>query len=244
MPRKVIRGETGMPQAGGDTFLAVSHEMRAPLSAIRTTSDLLRVYCDILSRKRRDELFDVINSATSRLSSIVEDILLVSRLDGARVTVRLEAVDAGEAARAALSRVQSDFERSTFCAVLPAGRITVRADAARIVQVLVNLLSNAAKYSFAGSPIVLRADDHGNRVRFSIENEGPGIHPADRATIFTRFGLAERRDGSSMGVGLYISRRLVQLMEGHMGYESVCGKKTVFWFDLSRATAPRATGPS
>jgi signal transduction histidine kinase len=112
----------------------------------------------------------------------------------------------------------------------------VNADEGRVVQVLTNMLSNAAKYSDEHSVIAVEIKAQGDAVQFAVKNEGPGVPETDREKLFTRFGRIGRDNGdASIGLGLYICSELVSLMGGSIGYESEPNKVTTFWFTLPRA---------
>ena len=111
----------------------------------------------------------------------------------------------------------------------------ISADDGRVVQILTNLLSNAAKYSTPNSVIVLELKPHEDRVTFAVKNEGPGVLPTDREMLFTRFGrLSNTDDSFSTGLGLYISAQLCSAMGGTIGCDSIPGRITTFWFSLPR----------
>jgi signal transduction histidine kinase len=109
----------------------------------------------------------------------------------------------------------------------------VLADEGRIVQIITNLLSNAVKYSFPESPIHVDIRPNHESVTISIVNEGPGIEEEDRNKLFTRFGHLAAGDGST-GLGLYICRELITMMNGSIGFDSEPDKRTNFWFTLPR----------
>ncbi|HLI94477.1 MAG TPA: ATP-binding protein [Candidatus Baltobacteraceae bacterium] len=214
----------------------VSHEVRSPLSAIRGATVLLEAHFDSLSDERRRELLGVLTSSTSRLSAIFEDFLLLSRMDAGKLTLRFEPVDPIAVVEESVARIESQHPSREFRTFYLEPLPPVRADEGRLVQVLTNILSNAAKYSTDGSVIAveIKAVDEG--MRFAVKNEGPGVPESERDKIFTRFGRIGRDSGdASIGLGLYICSELVSLMGGRIGFESVRNKVTTFWFTLPRA---------
>ncbi|MBV8244369.1 MAG: HAMP domain-containing histidine kinase [Candidatus Eremiobacteraeota bacterium] len=217
-------------------FSMVAHEVRSPLAAIRGATSLLETHFDAMKGERRDELMKVLGSSTARLSSIFEDFLLLSRMDAGKLTLRITAVDALQLAEESVARMQSEHPERQFRAVCLSPLPMVRADEGRVVQILTNLLSNAAKYSNPDSVVALEIKPADDRIQFSVKNEGPGISEDDREKLFTRFGRLSKSDDSfSTGLGLYISAQLTQLMGGSIGCESIPGKVTTFWFTLPRA---------
>ncbi|MDQ2873223.1 MAG: ATP-binding protein, partial [Candidatus Eremiobacteraeota bacterium] len=106
-----------------------------------------------------------------------------------------------------------------------------------VVQILVNFLSNAAKYASEGTPIIIDVTVSADSVRFGVKNDGPGFSEEQRKRLFRRFGLLSASDQSSTGLGLYICAELVALMGGTIGCESEPHRITTFWFTLPRAGA-------
>jgi anti-sigma regulatory factor (Ser/Thr protein kinase)/CheY-like chemotaxis protein len=129
-----------------------------------------------------------------------------------------------------------------------AGRLEVRVDAHRFLQVMANLLSNAIKHSPAGETVGISLEPGVQMVRVRVRDRGPGIDPAFRSRMFTKFSQADgsdRRAQGGTGLGLYISRMLVERMGGRIGVESPPGGGTAFTVELPRAdAAPARTMPT
>ncbi|MDE2483533.1 MAG: hypothetical protein KGN02_15255 [bacterium] len=215
-------------------FSMVSHEVRSPLAAIRGATSLLQTHFETLGVERRAELLGVLSNSTSRLSSIFEDVLLLSRMDAGRLALRIEPIATVDVIEESIARTRSEHPDRLFNAAYLEPVPRLYADEGRTVQVLTNLLSNAVKYSFPDTPIHLDLKASEHRVTISVVNEGPGIEEADREKLFTRFGHLSSGERST-GLGLYICRELVTKMNGTIGYESEPGKRTAFWFTLPRA---------
>lgn len=218
-------------------FLAiVSHEVRSPLSAIRGATVLLETHFDSLSDERRKELLGVLTASTGRLSAIFDDFLLLSRMDAGKLTLRFEPVDPIAVAEESVARMESQHPDRDFRTLYLEPLPRVNADEGRVVQVLTNMLSNAAKYSADGSVIAVEIKPADDRVLFAVKNEGPGVPDNERDKLFTRFGRIGHDNGdASIGLGLYICSELVSLMGGRVGFESEPNKVTTFWFTLPRA---------
>lgn len=214
----------------------VSHEVRSPLSAIRGATVLLDAHFDSLSVERRKELLGVLTASTARLSAIFDDFLLLSRMDAGKLTLRFEAVDPIAVAEESVARMESQHPNREFRTLYLEPLPRVHADEGRVVQVLTNMLSNAAKYSTDNSVIVVDIKPGDGHVWFAVRNEGPGVPENERDKLFTRFGRIGRDNGdASIGLGLYICSELVTLMGGTIGFESEPNKVTTFWFTLPRA---------
>ncbi len=217
-------------------FSIVAHEVRSPLAAIRGATVLLDTHFDSLAKERRDELLGVLSASTARLSAIFEDFLLLSRMDAGKLTLRSESVDPISVVEESVARMESQHPDREFRTLYLEPLPRVHADEGRVVQVLTNMLSNAAKYSTSQSVIAVELKAYDDRVAFAVKNEGPGVPEGERHKLFTRFGRLGGDSDSSIGLGLYICSELVALMGGTIGYESDPGKITTFWFALPRAS--------
>lgn len=215
-------------------FSMVSHEVRSPLAAIRGTTGLLQTHFETLGLERRKELLGVLESSTLRLSTIFEDFLLLSRMEAGALTLRIERVAPVRVIEESMARMRSEHPERSFNAAYLDPVPFILADEGRTVQILTNLLSNAVKYSFPDSPIHIDVKPAVNTVTVLVVNEGPGIPERDREKIFTRFGHLSAGDGST-GLGLYICRELIGMMDGKIGFDSEPGKRTTFWFTLPRS---------
>ncbi len=223
-------------RAQSEFFSMVAHEVRSPLAAIRGATQLFDSHFESLTQERRGELLGVLRTSTARLSAIFEDFLLLSRMDAGKLTLRLEHVDPIIVVEESVMRMESEHPDREFRILYLAPLPRVKADEGRVVQVLTNMLSNAAKYSTAGSVIAVEIKAYEDRVTFAVKNEGPGIPESERHKIFSRFGHVGNGSDFSIGLGLYISSSLVSLMGGTIGFESEPNKVTTFWFALPRST--------
>jgi len=215
----------------------VAHEFRSPLAAIRGAALLLATNFDRLSEVRRRELLQTIDASTTRMSTLFDDLLLLSRVDAGSLTLFDQRVDARLILEEAVGRARSEYPSRRFSTQLPNELPYVRGDETRIVQVLCNLLSNAVRYSPENSAITVRIEPVREYLRFSVQNRGPGIPRDERERLFTRFGqIGTHPDGT--GLGLYLSRQLVELMGGQIDFESTPNDVTTFWFSLPLAVKP------
>ena len=222
-------------RAQSDFFSIVAHEGRSPLAGIRGATSLLETHFESIDEQRRNELLNVLASSTARLSAIFEDFLLLSRMEAGKLTLRSESVDPVLVVEESVARMESEHPEREFQSLYLSPVPRVRADEGRVVQVLTNMLSNAAKYSADGTVVAVEIKPYDDRVVFAVKNEGPGVPQSARDKLFTKFGRAAGDSDSSIGLGLYICSELVSLMGGTIGYESEPGKITTFWFALPRA---------
>lgn len=199
---------------------SVSHDLRSPITAIMTASDVLEDAGESLSADERAELHASIRLQIRRLDRSVGNLLDLSRLEaGAALPVReLWTVD-GLIARA-LETVGPENDRIDV--LLPDDSPPISVDAAQIEHALVNLLENALKFSSVTDRVEMRADATSDNVVLRISDHGPGIPPEEQTKVFEPF------HGSGTGLGLAIARGFVQLNQGRIRVESDPGHGTTF----------------
>jgi len=219
----------------------VSHEIRAPLATIRGASALLRTHGDELDPERRREFLDALHDASGGLARMVEDLLLLSKLEAGHFRLRPGPVDLLAVVRDAVRAALAEHPGAPISLTLPPDPMgPVWADAHRLQQILVNLLSNALKYSPARSPVYVEVAPGGHGVRVAVADEGPGIPAHERARLFTRFGRLSNAKADSTGLGLYISKSLAQAMGGDLDCDSEPGAGSTFFLTLQYADAAAA----
>jgi K+-sensing histidine kinase KdpD len=199
---------------------SVSHDLRSPITAIMTASDVLESSGESLSPEERAELHASIRLQIRRLDRSVGNLLDLSRLEaGAALPVReLWTVD-GLIARA-LEAIGPENDRIDV--VLPEDSPPIRVDAAQLEHALVNLLENALKFSSLTDRVEMRAAATGNEVVLRITDHGPGIPEEERGLVFEPF------HGSGTGLGLAIAQGFVELNGGRLWFESEPGRGTTF----------------
>jgi K+-sensing histidine kinase KdpD len=199
---------------------SVSHDLRSPITAIMTASDVLEDAGESLSADERAELHALIRFQIRRLDRAVGNLLDLSRLEaGAALPVReLWTVD-GLIARA-LEAVGPDNDRVEV--LLPEDSRPISVDAAQVEHALVNLLENALKFSSPTDPVEMRAEHRDGEVVLRITDHGPGIPADERGLVFEPF------HGSGTGLGLSIARGFVQLNGGRLWVEPAAGPGTTF----------------
>jgi PAS domain S-box-containing protein len=211
-------------------FIAmVSHDLRTPLTAIRGRAALM---------KRRGEFrvsdLDTILAQTDQLARMVEDLLIASEIQSERLQLRLAEVDLIPIIRLA---AEAEIGGRRPALDIPDGPILLRADGQRLSQVLGNLLSNAAKYSPEGEPVSLKAEQQNGNVRVAVTDRGVGISAELLPRLFDRFyrveEMASRVEGS--GLGLFISREIVEAHGGRIDVQSELGHGSTFSFTLPLA---------
>jgi two-component system phosphate regulon sensor histidine kinase PhoR len=227
-----------------DFVATVSHELRTPLASVYGAAITLRHRFAALDLRRRDQLLQLLAEQANRLSSIIDELLLASRLASRLDSERLIAhdqFDADEVARvvvqAALLHAPAEIqiELST-----PPWVPYATGDRDKVGQVLSNLVENAVKYSPGGGRIDVVVEQDGQRVRFEVRDEGLGIPLDEQERIFKKFYRLDpdqTRGIGGTGLGLYICRELVHRMGGELQVSSMPGRGSTFWFDLPLAKA-------
>ncbi|MBS2028198.1 MAG: HAMP domain-containing histidine kinase [Deltaproteobacteria bacterium] len=207
----------------------VAHDLRQPLSVIAMSAGLLGRG----SRRRcPEEAAANIMRSVDQIDRMVNDLAAFSQLDARRLTLQRGRVDVVELLSGMLARVDGQLLGKPIRLATPAAEpAPLSADPLRLEQVLWNLLSNAAKYSFPDSSIDVAVDIHPGEVRVAIANEGPGLAHAEQARLFQRFERLHRNQlpgVRGLGLGLYISRALVEQHGGRIWVESTPGFTTRF----------------
>jgi signal transduction histidine kinase len=220
-------------------FLAmVSHELRTPLTAVKGFVDTVLLHWDRLSEERRRELLTRASGNADELARLVGQLLDFARVEADRVEVSPEPMATAEAIGGVLRdlapvvddhRVELDVEPG----------LMMLADPDAFSRVLVNLLTNAVKFSAPGSRVAIEAVREGDDVVVSVADEGVGIAPEDRARIFDRFYQSADTELSrrGTGIGLAIARRFTELQGGRIWVESEPGRGSTFSFTVPVATA-------
>jgi signal transduction histidine kinase/putative methionine-R-sulfoxide reductase with GAF domain len=218
-------------------FLAnMSHELRTPMNAVLGYTDLILddIFGDVPPPIR--ETLERVKTNGQHLLALINDVLDLSRMEAGQLTLSLGDYAMGEVVHAVVSAVESlaAGKKLAFKAIVPADLPPGRGDERRLTQVLLNLAGNAIKFTDAGGvSIEARATDGAFLV--SVSDTGPGIAEADQQKIFEEFQQADssstRTKGGS-GLGLSISRRIVELHGGRLWVESAPGKGSTFYFTV------------
>ncbi|MBX3651964.1 MAG: CHASE domain-containing protein [Burkholderiales bacterium] len=213
----------------------VSHELRTPLTAIIGALGLVRETSSGLDPDAA-HFIEMACLNSERLSALINDVLDVEKLDSGLMALDLQPLQLREVLEHAvrINQPYADMHHASL-RLLPGPEFTVAADHDRLLQVLTNLISNAAKFSPEGGEVGISAEQRGSIVRVAVRDHGPGIPENFRAAVFRRFERADnsdtRRKGGT-GLGLSICKALVERMNGSIGFESEPGKGSTFYFDL------------
>ncbi len=244
-----------------DEFLGIAaHEMRTPLTAIKSTVQLLARREQRAGRNpdsgeesvavldSQGQLIARVAQQVRRLVRLVDDLVDVSRIREGKLELRLAACDlVAVVCEMSHEQQQLHADRTVSVQVPPATQaVSVVADADRIGQVVTNYLTNALKYAPADRPITVRLEvTSGTMARVSVQDEGPGIPANEQAHVWELFYQGPSREGDrdsrvGVGLGLHISRTIVERHGGQVGVASEAGQGSTFWFTLPLAGAGTA----
>ena len=222
-----------LDQMRSEFVSTISHELRSPMTVVAGIADILEKRFDDLPEDVRVELLETLGREARRLTRLVSDVLDLESTDRAVSQLRLEDVDLVELAR---ESVADAGEASRTTIVAEAGDAIARGDRDRLKQVMLNLLSNAAKFSPENTPITVIVSPQGEQVQIAVQDGGPGIPDDEHELLFQRFSrlssTASQRPGS--GIGLYLCKTIVERHGGSIWVENRPGGGANFCFKIPR----------
>jgi len=230
-------------------FLAMlSHELRNPLAPILHATQLLALHANGDERPVQAQARAIIERQTGTIAKLVNDLLDIARLTTGRIRLRRRTLDLRDVVRHALETIQPAVDRQghRITVRLPELAVWIEGDATRVEEVLVNILSNAAKYTPEGGRIDVVVEDDGLRAIVHITDNGVGIGPDELPHVFDLFTQADRsldRSQGGLGIGLHLVKRLVELHGGAVAAHSDgTGKGSEFTVSLPRVAPAHDRG--
>ena len=246
---EIIQGEhRELERAKTDLFSEIGHELRTPLTTIQGTLALLaKEVPGPLPEKSREMVERAIENSI-RLRDLINYFIDLQRLQGGSAEFHLQPVNLYQLLDQALTNLRPFAARRHIRLVLDrdSPRVRVEADSDRLAQVISNLLSNAIKFSPSSSTITVEIDRHGATGQFSISDQGPGIAPEIQQRLFGRFvksDTGDRRQAGGSGLGLNISKAIVEQLGGRIWFTTAAGSGTTFHVELPAATPHLAPAP-
>ncbi|HET6498733.1 MAG TPA: response regulator [Coriobacteriia bacterium] len=231
----------------------VSHELRTPLTSIKGYVDLIVDGDAGEINEVQREFLGIVQENSNRLVSLINDMLDISRIESGRVHLRVDPLDIPEVIQGVIETFRTVAKSSgiELSSVTEGPVARAAGDRDRIGQVLMNLVSNAIKYSPGGGAVTVRARQNGDYVMVSVRDTGIGIAPEDQERLFSKFYRVDSsltREIGGTGLGLSICKSVVELLGGEVGCESEAGKGSTFWFTLPAASCelvrrPELEGP-
>ncbi|HEU5149689.1 MAG TPA: ATP-binding protein [Iamia sp.] len=231
--RAMVERLREIDQAKSDFVSSVSHELRTPLTSIRGYVEMLQDGDGGPLAPGQRRMLDVVERNTDRLLALIEDLLTLSRIESGAFRTTLADIDLGALLRgcADVVAVQARAAGVDLDVAVADDLPGVRGDAHQLERVVLNLLTNAIKFSDAGSTVRLRAERAGDSARIEVADEGMGIPEAEQARLFSRFfrsSTAQERAVPGTGLGLVIAKTAVDNHGGSIAVDSTPGRGTTF----------------
>lgn len=222
-----------------DEFLSIaSHELRTPVTSIKGYTQLAKTLIRENDLATSEEYLDIALDQIDRMSRLILELLDVSRIETGRLQIRREPITWATFVRDVVHRHHTAFSDRHFRVDVEGDERVVNGDRDRLEQVLGNLLENAVKYSPEGSDISLDVDDRGDHVVTAVSDRGMGIPADELGQVFERFHRGRHVSSTNyggLGLGLYITKQIVERHGGQIWVESREGQGTTFYFSLPAA---------
>ena len=230
--------------SGVEVVSTVSHELRSPLTSVKGYTSLLLNRWDRLDDDQKRSMLEQVQHDADRVTRLITELLDISRLETGRLRLRCQMLDIGELAKRVVEKVTIAYPELEVSTDFPENLPQVYADSDKIEQVLTNLLENAAKYAEArGVRVEGVFDIDANVLSVAVHDVGKGIPAAELPQLFNKFFRgSEGGRPSGSGLGLYISRGLVEAHGGRIAAESRLGHGSTFTFTLPADAFERAIG--
>jgi signal transduction histidine kinase/AmiR/NasT family two-component response regulator len=228
--------------AKSEFLSSMSHELRTPLSAILGFAQLMDSSSPLPTPSQKRSI-DQILQAGWYLLELINEILDLALIESGKLSLSLEPISLTEVVRECQAMIEPQAQKRDIRMTFPQFEIPyfVNAERTRVKQVFINLLSNSIKYNKAGGAVVVDCTVSGaDRIRVSVKDTGDGLTPDELAQLFQPFNRLGKEAGveEGTGIGLVVSKRLIELMNGVIGVESAVGVGSVFWIELNLTTEP------
>ena len=229
--------------AKSEFLSSMSHELRSPLNAILGFAQLMESDATPPTPSQKASIDEILRAGWYLLE-LINEILDLAQIESGKLSLSPEPTSLAEVMLECQAMIEPQAQQRGISMTFPQFDVPcfVAADRTRLKQVLINLLSNAIKYNKTGGTVVLDcAGSTPGRIRLNVRDTGPGLSPEKLAQLFQPFNRLGQERGAEQGtgIGLVMSKQLVELMGGVLGVESSVGVGSVFWWELAAAEAPR-----
>lgn len=239
-----MTSEAEMRKLKSDFVAVVGHELRTPLTLVKGYASTMRTRGESLDPALREKAVQSLYQHTVQLERLIEDLLLVAGIERGRSPVSLTETDLSEVVAGAVEAARTENPDREIILERSGSPITMQLDEVKVEQVLHHLIGNAVKFSDAPDPVTVSVSADDTSARIEVHDHGVGIYSGDLPKLFDRFhqvdGSHTRRHGGT-GVGLYITKTLVEAHGGRVEARSVLGKGSTFRVTLPRRPASAVT---
>src|SRR2546430_6053162 len=228
--------------AKSEFLSSMSHELRSPLNAILGFAQLMESDATPATPAQKGSIDEILRAGWYLLE-LINEILDLAQIESGKLSLSREPTSLAEVIQECQAMTEPQAQARGISMIFPQFAVpcSVAADRTRLKQVLINLLSNATKYNKAGGTIVVDLDTSAPaRIRINVRDTGAGLPPEKLSLLFQPFNRLGQEHGTEQGtgIGLVMSKRLIELMDGVLGVESSVGQGSVFWCELGVAAAP------
>lgn len=233
--RKSIKRELKLSERQRNFLLSVTHELKTPLASNKLILQTIRKR--EFDEEKRKDLLDMAISENVRLENMIDNMLNATRIEHNTIYINREKFDLNVLLETVLERFKKVYDIQNITHQLEAD-LAVLADSSMVETVFVNLIENAIKYAGKETNIEVKANRVGNRIRFSVADNGPGVQKNLQKEIFEKFmrsGNEETRTKKGTGLGLYISKEFIKLNQGEIVYKDNSPKGAIFEVNLNQA---------
>ena len=229
--------------AKSDFLSSMSHELRSPLNAILGFAQLMETASPSPTDSQKESIVQILQAGW-HLLKLINEILDLAVIESGKVSLSKESVSLAEVMSECRAMMEPQARQRRICVTFPRfdTPLFVRADRTRLKQIVINLISNAIKYNkVKGTVVVDCTTTAPGRTRISVKDTGAGLSPEKLGQLFQPFNRLgqEAGDVTGTGIGLVVTKRLAELMDGVIGVESTVGVGSVFWCELASAEAPK-----